>query len=176
MVFQGSTAEGLAIYQIQEQPKPESCVGQMRWVTVYDYDIMFVKKKEVLDDYSLYFKAFYVFCVLNSSKGYNAKELWKEAKFCKHDQEPFVMVRIKDKNDPLGNMVEHVGIFQPACKVCIEGQSQSGHKNMNYQGRVFKIIAPGEFLMDFVCSKFTNALQMIQIIAVTVYHTGTARG
>ena len=128
MVFQGSTAKGLAIYQIKETPDPEAYVGQMRWMTGYDYDIMFVKRKEVLDDYSLYFKAFCVFYVINLLNGYNAKEIWREAKFCLHNQEPFVMVRIKDKNDPLGNMVEHVGIFQPACNVCIEGPQLSGQK------------------------------------------------
>jgi hypothetical protein len=54
-------------------------------MTGYDYDIMFVKKEEVLDECFLYFNAFVAFNVLNSLKGYDPIEPWKEAKICLHN-------------------------------------------------------------------------------------------
>ena len=143
IIFQGSTAENLAIFRMTES-NPEFRVHQEKWFRWFDYDIMHVQHREVIDDYN-YITTVCAF--MNSNK--NGSERWEKGEFCKHENEPFVMLRVVDKNDEYGILPEHVGIIQPACDVCIT-RPKGTRVTTKYNGRVALVKTPVEFFMDFV--------------------------
>ena len=104
---------------------------------------MHIKKTEVIDEE--YFKT--MFDIMNEKKlDLNG---WKRAKFCKHDEEPLVMMRLPDNHDEHGIMPEHVAIIQPACNKYIKSKDDMCKKTTEYQVRVAFLKSPGNFWMDF---------------------------
>ena len=148
VIFQGSTAENLAIYRIEEKGNPEVWIHQLRWSRGFDYDVMYVKKDEIIDECSEYI---HIMCDIMNSKKIGLNE-WKEAEFCKHEKEPLVMMRVPDKGDQCGILIEHVGIVQPACEKCVSLHKTNfgvRQKTTDYNGRIAVIKHPMDFFMEF---------------------------
>ena len=104
---------------------------------------MHVKDREIIDSEE------YLKSVCDGGKR------WKNGEFCKHENEPFVMVRVVDKNDKHGILSEHVGIVQPSCDVCIK--RSKGHQITTiFNGKVALVISSVDFFMKFIpsCIKF----------------------
>ena len=146
MMFQGSTAEGLAIYKMKERGH-EGMFNNLRWARHFDYDLMYIKNQEVVDENSVFGPSSMAYVAANSKGGEDvegALALWKEAKFCKHELEPLVMMKMVDKNDSLGLMAEYVDIRQPGCNDCADP-----NKAHDYNGRVMKVINGYRFWDSF---------------------------
>ena len=159
IIFQGSTAEGLAIYRIEENQNPEDWIHNLRWDRHFDYDLMSVKNKKVLHNFQ-YQQAMSCFMAKHSQGGQNmarALKLWKEARFCLHDKEPLLVQGIFDENDPLGMLAEHVIILQPACTTCVNSDGQLDKRFQTHDnGRIFRVKTPQQFWLQFVKDSHTR--------------------
>ena len=156
VIFQGSAAEGLVIYGIEELD-PETYWYQLRYSRQFDYDVMTVKNDiVVLDEDSQYEPA--VLCFLNGNikEGCDAKDtmkMWTEADFCQHENEPLVTTTINEFSNPFG-VVDHVMLIQPACNKCKNERAFHKVKNEDYMGRAYNMKTPYEFWRDFTSKSY----------------------
>lgn len=138
VVFQGSSAEELCVYSIEEMDEPSNWYGWLRFKRKFDYDILYVLKHKAETEDNLAFK----FCdFMNSSlrKNKDQKESlteWKEAKFCLHEMEPYVLFYTLEAD------ISYFGVGQPACDTCIG----KGMDVLSYQGRPVEVIHPSSMV------------------------------
>ena len=152
IIFQGSAAEGLVVYRI-EKTDPGTWWNGLRHARESDYDIMHVNNDiTVLDNTEHYMPALNWFFTSNSNGGREmekALKLWKEAEFCLHEKEPWVMLPLNDKCSPYG-VVEHVTLTQPACKKCVlDDPMKSSHVRGGFFEREFNLKTPYKFWSHF---------------------------
>ena len=182
-MFQGSTAKSLAIYQIKEtaatddieetddteetddaeesddteetydtEKTDDDDTHDIKWRRGFDYDIMHIKNIEVIDEESEYFK-------MNANE-IMQKEEWEKAKFCKHGEEPYVILRIRDEKDEHGILPEHVYMMQPACKKCVDSDELQNEFSENltntYYKRITRLKTPHKFWMKFAKNIMTH--------------------
>ena len=152
IIFQGSSAEGLSILRIDEIPnvKSESSYGELKWRTLFDFDILCVKDKEVIDvDLYGITRFLDIHPLLNP---------------CKHSDEPLFMTRWGDwTGEEKKFVLEHVILCRPCCKDCMKPREKYEgvtvrHEPMEWyngrskSGRLVEIYTPFDFYLEF-CEK-----------------------
>ena len=153
IIFQGSASEGLVVYRVNRRD-PGTWYNGLRHAGDFDYDVMHVNNDvTVLCNEEHFMPALNYFLGANSNGGRDmakAQELWKEAKFCLHEKEPWVMLPLHDKTSPYG-IVEHVTLSQPACHKCVEKEPsmKNSYIRGGLLGRGFNLKTPYKFLSRF---------------------------
>ena len=158
VIFQGSAAEGLVVYGIEERD-PEAYWYGLRYCRQFDYDVMTVKNDiVVLDEESQYVPAVTYYLNAHINEGLDSEEalkMWTEANFCFHDKEPLIMTTINDFSNFFG-VVDHVILVQPACKECENKEPFGKTKNEDYMGRKYNLKTPYEFWIDFSSKSYKH--------------------
>ena len=119
VICQGSLAEGTTVFGVREH-NPDGMYGHLKYFRDFDCDVMHVKPYETINSDQLD-KTFLTF-VNETNLDLDADsrlQLWGEAKYCRHLDEPLVIFPARDESGRQATMTEHVGIFRPACRDCL---------------------------------------------------------
>ena len=153
IIFQGSSSEGIAIHRIDECDE-QTFKAQLKYHNYVDYDVMFIRNQNIMDS-TTFENALIIYLFFSEHSFQDQLKKWEEAKFCKHEKEPFIMIKISGVKHTKQEIVEHVGIVQPACNYCFKAQPRL--EDLKCQGRLLNVVNPKVFAEDFINGAYTNS-------------------